>query len=681
MVDLKQEGRPIGVETPFGKDVLVLTEFSGEENLSSLFSFDLEMLSTTAGIDPQTFIGEPVSFYVLNTDGSKRWFNGVVSVFSYVGEGDRVHTYRARVVPWFWLLTHGSDCRVFEADEARTAKEIIDEILGDLGFTDYRWDVKRTFRKREYCTQYRETHLDFISRLLEEEGVGYYFQHEQGKHTLVFFDHVDGAYDVKESEVSHTTTKIQRGGTVEITAWNREYEFHTGKSTTTDYDFENPTSLLKADSSTLVGFDANSKLDRYDFPGDYKKAGEGKALAKLRMEAEESGYAIVNGASVCRTFSPGGRFKIKDHPVDSEKGKKFLIRTVHHQASQGGSYLTGGSPSDIYSNSFSCQPAETVYRPPRAHAKPRVMGPHSAVVTGPSGEEIYTDKYGRVKVQFHWDRLGKKDEKSSFWVRVITPWAGSGWGMIQIPRIGQEVIIDFLEGDPDRPIISGMVYNANNMPPYPLPAEMTKSGVRTQSTKSGGSDNFNEIYFEDKKDSELFYMHAEKDFECEIENNEKRKVGFEDKDKGDQEIEIYNDQKVKIGQGSKGGSQQVDIHKDRKVKIATGNDSLQVDTGNRDVKIKKGNQSHQVDMGNVNVKIKMGNQVTKLDLGKASTNAMQAIELVCGPSSIKLTPAGVEIKGLMVTVKGDVKTSVEGTMTEVKGAAMLKAQGGITMIN
>ncbi len=299
-------------------------------------------------------------------------------------------------------------------------------------------------------------------------------------------------------------------------------------------------------------------------------------------------------------------------------------------------------------------------------------GLQSAIVVGPSGEEIYTDKYARVKVQFPWDRLGKNDEKSSFWVRVATSWAGTKWGMVSIPRIGQEVIVDFLEGDPDRPVITGMLYNKENMPPYDLPGDMTKSGVKTRSTKSGGDDNFNEVRFEDLKGEEEIYIHAEKDLNCVIENNESRKVGYEDMDKGDQEIDIYNDQNVKVGVGSSAGSQTVDIFKDRNVTLETGNDSLILKQGNMSVVMKMGNQETKLDMGN---------QTTKLALGKCSTEAMQAIELKVGANSIKIDQTGVTIKGIMVKVEGSAMTQIKAPMTQVNGDAMLTVKGGITMIN
>lgn len=663
MVDLKQAERPIGLETPLGQDTLALTAFSGEERMSGLFRFELQMLSEEGDIKPNQIVGQPVDFYVKHPDDEKRYFNGIVNRFIYAGKNDRVHMYRAQVVPWLWLLTKGSDCREHEADGQNNAKDIIDGLLGDLGFSDYSWDLKRTPEKRDYCVQYRETHYDFLTRLLAEEGIYYYFKHEKGKHELVMTDHVDGVVDCKDAEASLQSNLSQPEVTDNLSSWHHEYEFTSGKFAHTDYNFEKPTASLETKTDSLVKLSGNSRLEFYDHPGRFNEKGLGDSIAQLRMEAEEAAHDTVTGSSVCRSFSPGGRFQLTKHHNQSEQGDKWVLTEVHHSAQQGGSYLSGVGPSDeIYSNSFRCIPSKTVFRPPH-QPKPQVHGLQSAVVVGPSGEEIFTDEYGRVKVEFHWDRNHQGDEKSSFWVRVSTPWAGTNWGMINIPRIGQEVIIEFLEGDPDRPIVTGMLYNKQNMPPYKLPDNMTQSGIKTRSSKSGSTDNFNELRFEDKKGEEEIYIHAEKDLNCVVENNETRKVGYEDKDKGDQEIDIYNDQKLKVGVGSKGGSQTVEIFKDRNVTLKTGNDGL------------------IVEQGNMSVVMKMGNQETNVKLGKSSTEAMQAIELKVGSSSIKIDQTGVKIKGMMVTVEGSTKAEVKAPMTEVKGDGMLIIKGGITMIN
>ncbi len=680
--ELKQGERPIGVKTPFGKDALVLNSFSGEEQISELFSFDLQMLSEKGDLDPDKIVGKAVDFYVRSeADGEYRYFNGIVSRFTYLGMGERAHMYRARVVPWLWLLTKAADCRVHETDEQKGVKEIVDKIFKDFGFSDYKWDLQRTPEKRTYCLQYRETYYDFVSRLLAEEGIYFYFSHEEGKHELVLTDKVGGVFDCKDGDVQLLSNLSQAESTDNLGSWHHAHTFQSGKYSHTDYDFENPTTKLFVEKPTKVKLPGTSKYELYDHPGGYLKKPDGDKAAEWRIEAEEFGYDTAMGESRCRSFSPGGRFKVSKHHNDGEAGKKWVLIAVKHRA-QGGSFVTGGGSSgQIYSNTFHAIPADIVYRPTHTRSKPQIHGIQSAVVVGPGGEEIHTDKYGRIKIQFHWDRNGKSDDKSSMWVRVSTPWAGSNWGMIHIPRIGQEVIVNFLDGDLDRPVVVGSLYNADNMPPYKLPDNMTQSGIKSRSTKSGGADNFNEIRFEDKKDSEEIYVHAEKDFNCVIENNETREIGFEDKDKGDQEIKIYNDQKVEIGKGSKGGSQTVDIYKDRKVTLETGNDTLLLKKGNMSVTMKVGNQTTTLDKGNQKTDIKLGNQTTKVGAGKITTQAMQGIELKVGANVIKITPSGIEIKGTMVKVQGQAMVEVKAPMTTVKGDGMLTLKGGLTMIN
>jgi type VI secretion system secreted protein VgrG len=318
---------------------------------------------------------------------------------------------------------------------------------------------------------------------------------------------------------------------------------------------------------------------------------------------------------------------------------------------------------DSYSNFFKCIPYTVPFRPLRVTPRPTVRGPQPAVVVGPSGEEIYTDKYGRIKVQFFWDREGKNDENSSCWMRVSQIWAGKNWGVLFLPRIGQEVMVDFLEGDPDQPLVTGAVYNADQMPPYTLPDQMTQSVIKTRSTKGGSTDNFNEIHFEDKKGEEVFFVHAEKDMTREVEHDDSLTVG------NNQTIKVENDRTETVSKGNE------------TVTIQTGNRSITVSKGNDDHKIDQGNRSVTISMGNDSLKISMGNQTTKVDLGSISTEAMQSITLTVGQSSIKIDQMGVTIQGAMISIKGQAQAQVQAPMIQVSADAMLQCQGGIVMIN
>jgi len=699
-----QERSLIAVTTPLGKDVLLLVSFQGEEALSRPFAYRLEMLSGNSTIAAKDIVGKNVTWLVRRTGESPRYFNGIVNCFAAGGTQIRgLRSYRAEVVPWLWFLSRTADCRIFQN---KSTPEIVEQIFKDLGYSAYELNLRGSYAKREYCVQYRETDLNFVSRLMEQEGIFYYFRHENAKHTLVLADQKSAYQDCPEKEVEGS---VGSHGTGQITGWEHQYEFRSGKWAQTDYNFETPSTSLMTNTKTVVSLPGNDKFEIYDYPGAYMKKPDGDAATKVRMEEEETSYEVVNGASTCATFTPGGKFKLKSFSTTAEAGKSYVITLIKHSARES-SYSPTELKSQDYGNQFDCIPDSVTFRPTRSTRKPTVQGPQTAVVVGQKGEEIYVDKYGRIKVQFFWDRLGKKDENSSCWIRVAQGWAGKNWGMVLHPRIGQEVVVDFLEGDPDRPIITGRVYNAEQMPPYELPANQTQSVLKSRSSQKGGTDNFNELRFEDKKGSEEVYFHAEKDFNRLVENNDTLKVGFEKKDKGDQKIEVFNSQTVTVGAGkgqASEGSQTLSVYKDRTATIETGNETLTVKKGNRAVTVEMGNDTHTVkkgnrevtvetgndthtvskgnravliDMGNDTLTIKMGNQTTKLNLGKSSTEAMQSIELKVGQSSIKVDQMGVTIKGMMVQIQGQVQTQVKGAIIQVTADAMLQAKGAITMI-
>ena len=657
-----QDDRALKIETPLGKDTLLLRSFTGHEELSRLFTFQMEFFSEKEGIAATDIVGKNVSFQVQMPDGDFRHFNGHVSKFGYGGKGDRLHNYRAEVVPWLWFLTRTSDCRIFQE---KTVPDIIKEVFKDSGFKDYELQLSETHAQWEYCVQYRETDFNFVSRLMEQEGIFYYFKHEEGKHTLVLADHKGAYCSIADSEVQFETGWVQREWDDQISSWEHQYEFTSGKWVHTDYNFEKPSTSLLSNTSSVVSLPDNSKYEFFDYPGEYEVKGDGDAEIRLRMQEEEVRHDMVMGGSHCRSFSPGGKFRITKHHSKSEGNKGYVLTSVRHSASITEDYMSSAQTGEtVYTNSFTSLPDKVTFRPSRLTRKPTIQGIQTAVVVGPKGEEIYPDKYGRVKVQFHWDRLGKKDEKSSCWIRVAQPCSGKNWGAIHIPRIGQEVVVSHLEGDPDRPLITGMVYNAETMPPYALPANKTQTGIKTRSSKNAGAENFNELRFEDKKDEEEIYFHAEKDFNRIVENDDTLKVGFDKKDSGDQTIEVFNNQDVTIGCAeSQDGSQTTEIWKDQNTTL------------------KQGNRDVQIEMGNDDLKIKMGNQTTKLDMGKSLTEAMQSIELKVGSNSILIDQTGITIKGLILTVQGETTMDVKAPMTNVSGDATLTLKGGMIMIN
>lgn len=630
---IEQAGRFLTIDSPLGPNGLILTGFEGSEEMSRLFQFRLRVVSQDERIDPAKLLGQNLSFHVNGADGERRSFNGIVKSLTGGGLWSRDYReYEVEIVPWLWFLTRTTDLRIFQA---LSVPKIVEQIFSDLGFSDYDTSgISGQYGQREYCVQYRESDFEFVSRLLEEEGIYYYFSHESGRHRMVLADRPSGWYDSPDSEVEfRPNADVVR----HVSEWTSRHEFRTGRWTQRDWNFEKPGAPLESSTNTKLSLGSFKKYEIYDYPGRFATKADGDALSLARIQAHEAEHHVVEGAGDCSGFSPGARFKLIRHDVAQESGGTYVVTSVRHSAIDP-THSAGEGDTPEYRNRFSCVKSDIAWSPPSVTPKPVVRGPQTAIVVGPAGEEIHTDKYGRVKVQFHWDREGKKDEKSSCWVRVAQSWAGKQWGSIFLPRIGMEVVVDFLEGDPDRPLITGAVYNADNMPPYGLPANKTQSGLKTRSSTGGGAADYNELRFEDKKGSEQVYVHAQKDFERMVEN--------------DDTLEVGNDQTNKI----------------------VNNRTETIEKGDEELTIKQGNRKETISLGNDELTIKTGNRKVKVSLGSSALEAMQKIKLKVGQSSIVLDQAGVTIKGMMVKVEGSVMTTVEGK-------AMLTLKGGLTMIN
>ncbi|HBD09961.1 MAG TPA: type VI secretion system tip protein VgrG, partial [Syntrophobacteraceae bacterium] len=462
---ITQENRAISVDTPLGRDVLCLLGFKGHEEISTPFQFELEMVSENHNISFESIVGKNVTISVVLADGSVRFFNGIVAGFrqgsggEQAGSDPRYSFYNATMVPWVWLLSRYANVRIFQE---MTTPDIVEKIFSDRGFSDFKRQLQGDYKKRTYCVQYRETDFNFISRLLEEEGIFYYFEHERGKHTLVLADSSSAQKPCPKQETARY--QISAGGQLEedvITALDVRKEVRVGKYVLNDYNYEMPNTDLKTNVSSrqMIG---PPPREVYDYPGLYPNKDRGDHLTTVRMEEEEARITTIHGESDCRSFTSGYRFTLQDFYRQDMNNKAYVLTSLDHQAYEGANYpgLQSTSPEYYYGNVFEGIPNDVPFRPLRRAEKPRVFGTQTAVVVGPSGEEIHTDDLGRIKVQFHWDRYGKMNENSSCWIRVSQLWAGKQWGAMHLPRIGQEVIVDFLEGDPDRPIITGRVYNA-----------------------------------------------------------------------------------------------------------------------------------------------------------------------------------------------------------------------------
>lgn len=548
MGEYTQDYRLISIDTVLGKDVLLLQGFQGQDGVSRLFSFELMMHSENRSISFESIVGKKATIRLKLPDNNERYINGIIASFSQGGASPEFASYHATLVPWFWFLTRTSDCRIFQN---MTVPDIIQNLFQEHGFSDFKNKLHGSFKPREYCVQYRETTFNFISRLMQEEGIFYFFEHEKQKHTLVMANNPSEFKPCPNQAAARYESASEAGWSEEVvTTWSIGQEVRPGEYTIKDFNFQKPSLDL---TGHVDGKDSR-KYEIYDYPGEYENKDEGERLAGIRMHEEESPQVMISGSSTCRAFTSGYRFELKEH-YRRDLNKPYTLLSLYHSCEAGTNYRSseGGADDFEYTNQFQCIPHVTPFRPPRTAPVPVVHGTQTAIVVGPPGEEIYVDKYGRVKVQFHWDRIGKRNEKSSCWIRVSHPWAGQNWGAIWTPRIGQEVIVDFLEGDPDKPLIVGRVYNAEQMPPYDLPANKTQSGFKSRSTLKGTPANFNEFRFEDKKGSEQVYLHAEKDWSIVVEHDKTQDIGHNETSTvgNDRKKTVTRDETTSIGRDKK----------------------------------------------------------------------------------------------------------------------------------
>ena len=493
MAKFKQGNRELSIDTPLGTDVLLLTKFTGDESLSSPFQYELEMLSEKPDIDFSDILGKNVSVSLSAQTGSLsaasavRYFNGYISRFEQTHSEGNIYFYHATMVPWLWFLTRRRDCRIFQK---QTVPQIVQQIFSDLGFSSVVENaLTATYRVWDYCVQYRETDFDFVSRLLENEGIYYYFKHEKDSqsgniaHKLVLADGVSASVAIAgDSTISYLGPDRAAKG-VYIRDWKTQQTLQSGNFMLNDYDFTAPKKSLLASAVNTAGVVSHTDHRVYDYPGGYSQASDGSNYVQARMQEQQVGFALATANSNSRGIEAGYLFTLADHPV-SAMNQTYLIKSAHYEI-RNENYLQSQpeSAETTFLARLTCFESSQQFRPARITPKALVRGPQTAVVVGPSGEKIYTDEYGRVKVQFYWDTYGTSDQNSSCWIRVSQSWAGSpnnglNWGDMALPHVGDEVIVDFLEGDPDRPLITGRVYNADNMPPLALPANKDKRIMR-----------------------------------------------------------------------------------------------------------------------------------------------------------------------------------------------------------
>jgi len=594
--------------------------FRGREALSQPFAFEID-LTTREHLDTEPLLGADAQLTIHPPDGGSRFVHGILSSIEYTGQYRERRRYRVMLVPRLWKLSLISRSRIFQE---QSTKDIVTRVLKDAK-VEHRWAVK-DYPKRVFCVQYRESDLAFVSRLLEFEGIFYFFEHAEGKHTMVLGD----AKDVPKPIADPRVPFRELSGTVEdkefVYEWERAQELRSGKYSQRDYAFEKPKLDQNAEKTDSK---ADAKLEVYDYPGAYEDPGRGGKLAQIRLEELRCESLTGRGASLCRRLQPGFTFEIEDHPLATEK---YLLVAVEHEGHQMQALeedAVAEAPGIDYKNRFRCIPTSVVYRPPRRTPWPVVKGVQTAIVVGPAGEEIYTDQHARIKVQFHWDREGKKNEASSCWIRVSQAWAGAGWGALYIPRIGDEVVVRFLEGDPDQPIVVGSLYNGAKKPPVGLPGHKTRNVLRSNSSPGGGGSN--EMTFEDSKGDEEIYLHAQKDKLINVENDKAQKVGANEALKVEKNRDRTIDQNhflhVKLDDDSSvTGNQTISVTKNRQTTVA----------GDQEESI-KGKQSIKVD------------RTRRLKVDDAATELVGAkMKLSIGAGySVNVLGAGIDLVGAL----------------------------------
>jgi type VI secretion system secreted protein VgrG len=608
------------------KEQVALYSMNGREAVSRPFVYEVDLLSQDDSIDFNKILGQTASVMLERTDGTLREFNGFVTHFSLIGEHGNYARYRAVMRPWLWFLGQNLSSRVFQPD---TVPKVVTALFREYGFSDIEESLAPgAYRKWDYLIQYRESDLNFVSRLLEQEGIFYFFKHAKGKHTIVLAD-ANTAFKAADgfAKVPYFPPLAnERRQEEHLDTWVTSRQIRPGGIATREFHFTKPKVIeSELEKPLKTGL---AKAELYDYPGQFTEdpeidaKAEADTLVRIRLQEHQVEHELVQAGGAVRGLMAGNRFKLTQFPRDDQNKDWVIVSASYElQVSEFESNVAAEQEAHFRFELVATD-AEIPYRPPRVTKKPVVEGPQTAIVVGKDEQEIYTDEYGRIKVQFHWDRTGTSDENSSCWMRVSQLWAGQQWGAMHIPRVGQEVIVQFLEGDPDRPIVTGRVYNQENMPPYTLPDNKTQSGIKSRSSSGGAPDNFNEIRFEDKKGSEEFFMQAEKNMTISVKNN--------------QSTSVTASRSASVG----------------------GNDSVSV-TGDRSLSV-HGNLSVTVDGAGKSPVHSTMNVTGKHTLDATDTIEIQApthIKLTVGGSSIMITPAAITITaggGASVALTGNV---------------------------
>ncbi|MCP5528187.1 MAG: type VI secretion system tip protein VgrG [Verrucomicrobiales bacterium] len=701
------------ITSPLGTDKLLLRAFDGQEEMSRLFQYEAEVFSPDLNLDFNQLLGQPVAIELDLAGGRKRHFHAVVSRCRQVESVHRYACYKLSLVPWFWLLTRRKDCRIFQG---QSVPDIVKALVAEFGFSAQFEDrLTAPPQAREYCVQYRESSFEFISRLLEEEGIYYWFEHQQDKHILVLGD----SPGLHKPAAGYARVPLRAQDAAEtvidsLDAWSWEAAVESGSLVLDDYNFQQHGKSIQGGLRTQYSNPvkhAHGDLEVFDYPGEYDHESLGSTYARVRLEERHARRSVSLGEGTVRGLAVGGTFQLRDHPRKDQNAKYLVFRTeVTCLAASYAGESGERSKQPSFRTKLQVIPADRVFRPARLTPRPIVQGPQTAVVVGPSGQEIYVDDFARIKVQFHWDRYGKRDENSSCWIRVSQPWAGQGFGCMNIPRIGQEVIVDFLEGDPDRPIINGRVYNGDNMPnpsnagrdgkpgnsaPSSIKQAAMMTSFKSNSTPGGGGAN--EITMNDAAGQEGLFFKAQKDEihnvgndrEDSVGNNETRKVGV------DRSREVGNNETVKIGVNrdkTVGTNETESIGANKKITVGANhteqigaNMSLSVGA-NQTVNV-GGNKAESVAIASAEnvgaakaLSVGAGYAITVAGAMNTAVGMAQfeevgltkkivvgnAIEITCGSSTFKMDSSGkITLEGSEISIKASGNITINGAKIDL----------------
>ncbi|HEY0302000.1 MAG TPA: type VI secretion system tip protein TssI/VgrG [Rhizomicrobium sp.] len=675
----EQALRQASVTTDLGKDFVILERLSSSEHLSELFTIVADVIAPDGPIDFIPLLGSSVTVAMQQADigGATRHFNGRLFEAQMTQVTDVGVHYRLTLRPWFALLSENLGMRIFQE---KTVLDILRKLIGEAGFDgDYKCDAGGSYPPRTYCVQYRESDANFLARLMEEEGLHYYFEHRDGRHVLHVCDRVSQhpfAEGLSEVPYIASDSGDRSERPPHLWRWDEQTRPGAAKVTLRDYSFLQPNKQFQG-AATATGRGRAETFELYDYPGGYNayEVGQMEAqkdrYAAMRIDASRAERQRYHGQGDAFAVACGTRFKLTDF-TDPRLNAEYIVVSANH-IMDNESYRSGGDAAGArFELDLVAVPSTTNWRPSLRTPKPVVGGPQTATVVGPSGEVIHVDEHGRVKLQFHWDREGKSDDKSSCWIRVSQAWADGGFGTMLIPRIGEEVIVDFIDGDPDQPIITGRVYNPQRNVPYQLPANKTRSTWKSRTVGKSGDysgaeepppteGGMNEIRFEDKGGSEEFYEHAQRNKNVWIRLDEGRKTG--------------RDVAVRVGR-----NRQSNVKANETLIVETGDETRTLKKGSRKTTIKKSDELVIQD-GDSTTTVQSGNFTLTVSKGKVLVDAKQEILLKVGSNTLKLSPAGLEVKALSVKITADTSLSASGLTSELKASALVNINGMPVKIN